>query len=81
MNNKKCCGFCHCGDNTSLGLGELYLFESSIDANTQQSILSNIREQLRLTANSKPNADESLGRLQKSFEKFDNFASKSKSFA
>jgi hypothetical protein len=62
----KLCGFCHCGENSSLGQGELSLYDPSIDSNTVKTFL---KEQLRNLPKINLNADECLTRLQKSFEK------------
>jgi hypothetical protein len=42
--NKKYCGFCHCGDNSTLGQGDIWLFESTFDLNSCKNYLTKLKE-------------------------------------
>lgn len=42
---KKCCAFCHCGEGSTLGQGDLCLFECSFDLNTCKKLIQQFKEQ------------------------------------
>lgn len=54
---RKYCGFCHCGANSTLGQGDIWLFESTSGFNSCKKYLSQLREKYNLNESTCLNDD------------------------